>query len=73
MSGFYGRTYRYRGKTIGVCNASYANTYMIGFTESGYANVRIIDKELPLFFNVTEAQRKLDEYAVKHSLVESRS
>lgn len=59
MTGFYGKTYLYKNKVIGVCHDE---MFMIGraLTPSGsFQRVKI----LPLFLDVDEAQARLDEFA----------
>ena len=67
MSGFYGKAYRYKEKTIGVCNTLKGGIYMVGHSTTG-GHKRV--KALPLFESIEEAQKALDEFARSRCLTE---
>lgn len=67
MTDFYGKTYRYKDKVIGVCETLNPNSYMIGHsTKGGHKRV----KNLPIFGSKDEAQKALDDYAHRKGLPE---
>ena len=68
MSRFYGKAYRYKDKTIGVCNTISDGLYMIGHIKPSGSLKRV--KILPLFLNVSKAQKALDEFAKAKGLKE---
>ena len=59
MTGFYGKTYRYKDKVIGVLHTLNDGVFMTG-------RVKI----LPLFLKAEEAQKALDEFAQSRGLSE---
>ena len=67
MTGFYGKTYRYKYRVIGVCNTLNPDSYMIGYPTNG-GHKRF--KSLPIFGSIEEAQKALDDYAKKKGLLE---
>ncbi|MBR0167394.1 MAG: hypothetical protein IJQ08_01840 [Synergistaceae bacterium] len=68
MTGFYGKTYRYKDKVIGVCETLNPDSYMIGHaTKGGHKRV----KNLPIFGSIEEAQNALDDYARAKGLLEA--
>ena len=66
-NGFYGKAYRYKEKTIGVCNTLREGVFMIGHATPG-GHKRI--KALPLFEAIDDAQKALDEFAAAKGLTE---
>ena len=68
MTKFYGRTYRYKDKVIGVCNTLSDDVFMIGHIKPSGSLRRV--KNLPLFLKADEAQTKLDEFASSRGLTE---
>lgn len=68
MSRFYGKAYRYKDKTIGVCNTISDGLYMIGHIKPSGSLKRV--KILPLFLKVSEAQKALDDFAKARGLGE---
>ncbi len=68
MSRFYGKTYKYRDKVIGVCNTIGDGLYMIGHVKPSGSLKRV--KILPLFLKVSEAQKALDDFAKARGLEE---
>ncbi len=73
MIKFYGKTYRYKGKTIGVCATKDPEVFIIGYYEpfcKGF--VRLI---VPLLLgsDADELQEALDKYASVTGLVEVQS
>ena len=64
---FYGKSYRYKDKVIGVCGTLSDDVFMIGYATSG-GHKRM--KALPLFGSLNEAQEALSEYAAKRGLIE---
>lgn len=67
MTGFYGKTYRYKDKVIGVCDTLDHDVFMIGHaTTGGHRRA----KWLPLFGSIEEAQAALDRYAAAKRLPE---
>lgn len=71
MNGFYGKAYRYKDKTIGVCNTLTDDVFMIGHIKPSGSLKRV--KILPLFLKVSEAQKALDEFAKARGLMEVRA
>ncbi|MBQ3653764.1 MAG: hypothetical protein II954_05050 [Synergistaceae bacterium] len=69
MRDFYGKTYRYNYRTIGVCNTLTDGVYMIAYPTTG-GHKRM--KGLPLFGSKEEAQKALDEFARAKMLPEVR-
>lgn len=67
MTNFYGKTYRYKEKVIGVCNTLNPDSFMIGHSTTG-GHKRL--KFLPVFGNIEDAQKALDAYALKKGLPE---
>ena len=67
MNGFYGKAYRYKDKTIGVCNTLLDGVFMIGHATTG-GHKRI--KALPLFEAIDDAQKALDDFAKARCLME---
>ena len=67
MTGFYGRTYRYKDKEIGVCNTLNPGTYMVGYATTG-GHKRM--KSIPICGSVEEAQKALGEFAQSRGLSE---
>ena len=68
MNGFYGKTYNYRYRTIGVCDyPALEGLYMIGYQVRG-EYIRV--KALPLFGSIDEAQKALDDFAKARCLME---
>lgn len=67
MNGFHGKAYRYKDKTIGVCNTLRDGVFMIGHATTG-GHKRI--KALQLFESVEDAQKALDEFAKARGLEE---
>ena len=66
MTDFYGKTYRYKDKVIGVCETLNPNFYMMGYIEGGHKF-----SPLPcLFDSIEEAQKALDDYAHRKGLPE---
>ena len=62
MTNFYGKTYRYKDKVIGVCNTfSDDVVFMVGHTSI---------RSFPMFKSVAEAQTKLDDFARSRGLSE---
>ncbi len=70
MSRFYGKAYRYKDKTIGVCNTISDGLYMIGHIKPSGSLKRV--KVLPLFLKVSEAQKALDDFAKARGLSEAQ-
>lgn len=67
MNGFYGKAYRYKDKTIGVCNTLRDGVFMIGHATTG-GHKRI--KALPFFEAIDDAQKALDDFAKARCLME---
>lgn len=65
---FYGKSYRYKDKVIGVCGTLSDDVYMVGYATSG-GHKRM--KGLSLFGSKEGAQKALDEYAASKGLVEN--
>ncbi len=60
---FYGKSYMYKDKVIGVCNTfSDDVVFMVGHTSI---------RSFPMFKSVAEAQTKLDEFARSCGLTEA--
>lgn len=68
MTGFYGKSYRYKDKVIGVCNTLSEELYMIGHIKPSGTLKRV--KIFPLFLRINEAQNALDEFARTRGLSE---
>ncbi|MBQ3447635.1 MAG: hypothetical protein IJG37_08340 [Synergistaceae bacterium] len=67
MMKFYGRTYSYRGKVIGVCSFLCNKLFTIGtYDPSTEECVRY----KPIFTDAAEGQSKLDEFAQEEGLTE---
>ena len=67
MNRFYGKTYKYKDKVIGVCNTMNKNVFMIGHIKPSGSLKRV------LFRSIEEAQKALDEFAASKGLAEARS
>lgn len=70
---FYGKSYMYKDKVIGVCPTLSNSLFMIGHIKSLGSFQRARIKVFPLFSSVTEAQMKLDEFACTQGLMEVQS
>ena len=70
MSRFYGKTYKYKDKVIGVCNTLNEDIFMIGHIKPSGSLKRV--KILPLFLKVSEAQKALDDFAKARGLWEAQ-
>ena len=70
MAEFYGKSYRYKDKVIGVCPTLNDEVFMIGHIKQSGSFQRARIKVFPLFSSVTEAQMKLDEFACTQGLME---
>ena len=70
MNGFYGKTYRYKDKEIGVCNMLNDGQYMIGHIKPS-GSLKREKIPLPLFRSIEEAQKALDEFAKARGLAEA--
>lgn len=66
---FYGKSYVYKDKVIGVCNTLSDDVFMIGHIKPSGSLHRV--KILPLFLKADEAQKKLDEFASSRGLTEA--
>ena len=67
MTGFYGKTYRYKDKVIGVCETLNPDSYMIGHaTKGGHKRIKMF----LIFKSKDEAQKALDTYAKDKGLPE---
>ena len=67
---FYGKSYVYKDKVIGVCPTLRKELFMIGHIKSSGSFTRARIKAFPLFTSVAEAQTKLDEFARSRGLSE---
>lgn len=67
MSRFYGKSYRYKDKVIGVCD-TIGDGYMIGHIKPSGSLRRV--KILSLFDSSEEGQKCLDEFAKARGLSE---
>ena len=67
---FYGKSYIYKDKVIGVCPTLSSSLFMIGHIKSTGSFQRARIKAFPLFTSVAEAQTKLDEFASSRRLTE---
>lgn len=66
MTDFYGKTYRYKGRVIRVCDTIKPDIYMMAYIEGGHKF-----SPIPcLFDSIEEAQKALDNYAHKKGLLE---
>ena len=69
MTGFYGRTYRYKDKVIGVCQTLDPDIYMVAYpTPGGHKRMNLI----PLSDNPDVEQERLDVFAMAKGLPEVR-
>ena len=69
MTDFYGKSYRYKDKVIGVVPTLNDGVFMIGHIKPSGSLKRV--KILPLFLRADEAQKHLDEYARSRGLSEA--
>lgn len=70
MTGFYGRTYRYKDKVIGVCQTIDPNVYMVGYaTPGGHKRM----SSIPLSDSVDLEQARLNMFAMAKGLPEVRA
>ncbi len=67
MQGFFGKTYRYKDKIIGVCNTLNPSMYMVGHQTTG-GHKRL--KWLPISDSADEVQAALDAWAKSKGLAE---
>lgn len=68
-SRFYGKTYKYKDKVIGVCNTISDGLYMVGHIKPS-GSLKREKIPLPLFRSIDEAQAALDEFAAARGLPE---
>lgn len=71
MSEFYGKTYCYKNKTIGVCRTLASSVFMVGHIKPSGSYKRV--KILPLSTDAELLQKRLDEFAKEKGLTEVRS
>ena len=67
MNDFYGRTYNYQGKIIGVCRFLCNKLYVISKYDPQTGESRNFR---PIFTDAEEGQKKLDEFAQEEGLSE---
>lgn len=68
MADFYGKTYRYGFKVIGVCSAHGSKSYMIGRkVKDGFKPAGVF----PLFRSIKKAQSALNNFARAKGLEEA--
>ena len=70
MTDFYGKSYRYKDKVIGVIPTLNDELFMIGHIKPSGSLKRV--KILPLFLKADEAQKSLDEFASARGLSETK-
>ena len=71
MSEFYGQTYCYKNKTIGVCRTLASSVFMVGRIKPSGSCQRV--KILPLSTDAESLQNRLDEFAKVNGLMKVRS
>ena len=72
MTEFYGKTYCYKNKTIGVCRTLANNVFMVGHIKPS-GNYKREKIRLPLSTDAELLQKQLDEFAKVKGLSEVRS
>ena len=70
MNRFYGKTYSYQGKVIGVCRFLCNKLYVICTYDPQTGESKNFR---PMFTNADEGQEKLDEFAQEEGLQEVRA
>ena len=72
MAEFYGKTYSYKNKTIGVCRTLNDEVFMVGHIKpsGSYKREKI---SLPLSSDAESLQNRLDEFAKNKGLKEINS
>ena len=71
MTNFYGKSYCYKDKVIGVIPTLNDEVFMIGHIKPSGSLKRV--KILPLFLKADEAQIALDEFARSRGLAEAEA
>lgn len=70
MTGFFGKSYRYKERIIGVCETLNEGMWMVGHATTG-GHRRM--KKFPLCLKAEEAQARLDAFANARGLAEVRA
>ena len=70
MTTFYGKTYRYKDKVIGVLTTLNDGVFMTGYIKPSGSFRRV--KILPLFLKAEDTQKALDEFAQARGLSEAQ-